>query len=90
MNRKIVANNNDFKIMEKRIVKILASGATLALRPEGGGSEVQKTLFSVRSYWMQNLSSKSNFFTELKNNRLVKNGGQEREDRYRAFSTFLI
>ena len=60
------------------------------VKARGGGSEVQKTLFSVRSYWMQNLSSKSIFFTELKNNRLVKNGGQKRKDRYRAFSTFLI
>ena len=35
------------------------------LRPEGG-SEVQKTLFSVRSYWMQNLSSKSIFLRNWK------------------------
>ena len=39
---------------------------------------------------MQNLSSKSIFFTELKNNRLVKNGGQKRKVRYRTFSAFLI
>ena len=47
-------------------------------------------IHSVKSYWMQNLSSKSIFFTELKNNRLVKNGGQKRKVRYRAFSAFLI
>ena len=32
MNRKIVENNQDLKVMENRIVKILASGAILALK----------------------------------------------------------
>ena len=55
-------------------------------------SVVQKTLFPVKSYWMQNLSSKSDFFTESKNNCLVKNSGQKRKVRQvsRFFSSSNI
>ena len=40
--------------------------------------------------FLQNLSGKSDFFTESKNNRLVENDGQKHKVRYRAFSDFLI